>query len=128
MSGRLPERSTVILNVASARRVPLIVALKFQPELTVIYPQIAITAASHRFWCDLGNLLGDHPDIGRVAAIIAEAIEAKAIVQIADKNDVMLESDVRAPAAAATTATTPAATAATAAAPEAAAPAATMGA
>jgi hypothetical protein len=106
----------------------LIVALKFQPELTVIYPQIAITAASHRFWCDLRNLLGDHPDIGRVAAIIAEAIEAKAIVQIADKSDVMLESDVRAPAAAATTATTPAATAATAAAPEAAAPAATMGA
>ncbi len=124
MSGRLPERSTVILNVASARRVPLIVALKFQPELTVIYPQIAITAASHRFWCDLGNLLGDHPDIGRVAAIIAEAIEAKAIVQIADKNDVMLESDVRTPSAAATTATTPAATT-PAAAPEAAA---TMGA
>jgi hypothetical protein len=105
----------------------LVVALKFQPELTVIHPQIAITAASHRFWCDLGDLLGDHPDIGRVAAIIAEAIEAKAIVQIADKNDVMLESDVRTPSAAATAAAT-ATTAATAAAPEAAAPAATMGA
>jgi hypothetical protein len=106
----------------------LIVALKFQPELTVIYPQIAITAASHRFWCDLGDLLGDHPNIGRVAAIIAEAIEAKAIVRVTEKNDIVLKPYIRAPAAAATTATTPAATAATAAAPEAAAPAATMGA
>jgi hypothetical protein len=41
------------------------------------------------------------PDIGFVAPIITEAIEAEAIIETAEKRDVVLQRDVRAPSAAA---------------------------
>jgi hypothetical protein len=72
----------------------LIVTLKFQPELVVIHSQVAVASACHRLRRDLRNLLGNDPDIGRVASVIAEAVEAKAIIQITDQNDVMLKSNV----------------------------------
>jgi hypothetical protein len=114
LSDKLPERSTV-LNAASARH-PLVVALKFHTELIIIDPQIAVAAACHRFWRDLRDLLGDHPDIRRVAAAIAEAIKAEAIAHITEKNDVMFQPDIRTPstATAAAASATTAASAATA--------------
>jgi hypothetical protein len=74
---------------------------------------------------DPRDFLRHDTHIGLVAAVIAEAIEAKAIVQITKKNDVVLQSDVGTPSAtAATTATTT--TAATTATAHCGAPAAAM--
>lgn len=112
LSDKLPERSTV-LNVASARH-PLVVALKFHTELIIIDPQIAVAAACHCFWRDLHDLLGDHPDIRRVAAVIAEAIKAEAIAHITEKNDVVFQPDIRTPSTATATAAAASATTATA--------------
>ena len=62
------------------------------------------------------DFLRYHADIGAIAAVVAEAIVADAIGEMAKKNDIVLESDIGpAPAAAATTAE-----AATAATPDAA--------
>jgi hypothetical protein len=116
LSDKFPERSTLVLNVASARRVPVVVALKFHAELIVIHLQIAITAARYRIWSDLGDFLRNHTNVWRVTAVIAEAIEAKAIVEITNQNDIVLKSDIRTPSA-----TTAAATTTTTTAPPAAA-------
>jgi len=96
------------------RRVPLIVTLEFQTELVVVHSQVAVASSRHRLWRYLRNLLGNDANIGRVAAVIAEAVQAKPIVEITDQNDVVLEPDVRTTSAAATTAATTAATAAAA--------------
>ena len=98
----------------------MIVILESYPELLVVHPQIAVSAARHDVRRDLHDLLRHDADVGLAAAVIAKAIEAKTIVQIAEKNDVMLEPDVGAP----TPAAAPAATAAAAACAQAAAAAA----
>src|SRR5262249_18033664 len=55
--------------------------------------------------------LRNHPDVGLVAAVVAEPIEAQAIVEIAEKRDVVFEHDIGPSAAAASpAATAPAAT------------------
>src|SRR5262249_23263588 len=84
-----------------ARGEPMIVILESYPELLVVHPQIAVSAARHDVRRDLHDLLRHDADVGLAAAVIAKAIEAKTIVQIAEKNDVMLEPDVGAPTPAA---------------------------
>jgi hypothetical protein len=99
-----------------ARSEPMVVVLEFYPELLVVHPQIAVAAARHGLRRDLHDLLRHDANVRFAAAVIAEAIEAEAIVQITQENDVMLEHDVRAPAAAASATATPATAATTAAA------------
>ena len=96
------------------RRVPLIVRLEFQTQLVVVNSQVAVTSARYRLWRYLRNLLGNDPNIGCVAAVIAEAVETKSVVEITDQNHVVLKSDVR--TASATTAAAATATATSAAA------------
>ena len=93
------------------RRVPLIVTLKFQTKLVVVHSQVPVASARHRLWRYLLNLLGNDANIGRVAAVIAETVQAKPIVEITNQNDVVLQSNIRAASAAATAATATAATA-----------------
>jgi hypothetical protein len=71
-----------------------IVALEFQPELVVIDQQISIAAARDRVRHDLLHFLRHDADIGLGAAIVAETIEAKAIAEMAEKHDVVLERDI----------------------------------
>src|SRR5262245_35949732 len=116
-----------------ARRQPLLVGLELDAEPVIEDPQVAVAAAHDRFRHDALHLLRHHADIGLVAAVVAEAIEAEAVVETAEQRDVVLERNIRpssttattAPAAATTTAepaaTAAAETAATAAAAEAAA-------
>src|SRR5262249_48646360 len=104
-----------------ARGEPMIVILESYPELLVVHPQIAVSAARHDVRRDLHDLLRHDADVGLAAAVIAKAIEAKTIVQIAEKNDVMLEPDAGAPTPAATPAAATAAAGAHAATPAAAA-------
>ncbi len=71
------------------------------------------------------NLLGHHAHVSAVAAIVAEPIVAKAVRQVAEQSDIVLEPDIRAPATTATAEATTTAAAAEAATTAAAAEAAT---
>src|ERR1700759_415423 len=95
---------------------PVPVSLERHPDLFVIDAQVAVATSRDCLWSHSLHFLGDDADIGLVAAEIAEAIEAKAIVEMAEQHDVVLQRDVGAPAAAATPSATTAAasTAATA--------------
>ena len=94
----------------ASRCEPLIVRLKLHADLLVVDPQIAIAPARHGIRHDRLHFLRHHADIGLLAAIVSEAIEAEAVVEMAEQLDAMLELDIRAPAttaaAAATAATT----------------------
>src|SRR5262245_6165645 len=109
---------------ACARRDPLLVGLELHPKPLVEDPQVAIATAHDRVWHDGLHLLRHEADIGLVAAVVTEAIEAEAVVEPAEQRDVVLERYVGAPAATATpapaaAATTPEAAAAAAAAADA---------
>src|ERR1700722_16649951 len=100
-----------------SRSEPVRIAFERHTELVVVHTQIAVAAARDRFRHDLLHLLGHDADIGLVAAVVAETIEAEAIVDVAEQSDVVLEPDIRSASAAAatTTAATAHASAATAA-------------
>src|SRR6185312_11853252 len=94
---------------------PLIVSLELQPELVVEDTQVAIVAPDDRVRRNDLHLLRHHADIGLVAAVVAETIEAEAIVKMTQQRDVVLERDVGSPATAAATASAATTTAAAAA-------------
>src|SRR6266851_4432911 len=78
----------------SARRGPLVVGLELQAELVVEDTQIAVAAAQYRRGHDRFDFLRHHADIGLVAAVVAEAIEAEAVIEMAEEGDVVLRADV----------------------------------
>src|SRR5580693_10697184 len=102
---------------------PLVVGLERQSKPVVGNAHIAVRAARYRFRRHGSHLLGHHPDIGGVAAVVDEAIIAETVVEPPEEHDIVLEAHVGAtPAAAAPAAAAPAAAApATEAAPAAAA-------
>src|ERR1700730_9765694 len=81
----------------SARRGPLVVGLELQAELVVEDTQITVAAAQYRRGHDCLDFLRHHADIGLVAAAVAEAVEAEAVVEVAEKEGVVLEHDVGSP-------------------------------
>src|SRR5262252_2595951 len=76
------------------RRDPVIVGLERHAELAVEHPQITVVAARNCLRRDRLDFLRYHADIGLVAAVVAEAIETQAIIEVAEKGDVVLEQDV----------------------------------
>src|SRR5215510_4598722 len=106
---------------------PLIVGLELEAEPIVEDAQVAVAPAHDCLRHDRLHLLRHHADIGLVAAVVAEAIEAEAVVEMAEQRDLVLQRNIGPPTAAATetAAASPEAAAtaaeATAAAPEAAA-------
>src|SRR5262245_24036297 len=94
---------------------PLVICHEWQAELVVEDTQVSVAATHNRVWSDSLHLLCHHADIGFVAAIVAEAIESKAIVEMTKQCDVVFQRDIRASSAtttasAAATATAEAAT------------------
>jgi hypothetical protein len=89
---------------ARTRCDPSVVGLKLQTEPVIEDPQISVPAAPDRVRPDHLHLLRHHADIDLVAAIIGEAIEADAVVEMADDGDIVLEPHVGPPAASAATA------------------------
>ena len=65
----------------SARRDPVVVSLKFQPDLVEKDPQVAVPTAHDRLRDNPLHLLRDNSDIGFFGSIIHEAIEAKAVLR-----------------------------------------------
>src|ERR1700722_2764006 len=87
-----------------ATRHPLVVGLERQPKPVVGNAHIAVRAVRYRFGRHGPHLLRHHPDIGGVAAVVDEAIIAKAVVEPPEQYDVMLEPHVGETPAAATSA------------------------
>src|SRR5262249_61384833 len=83
---------------------PLVICHEWQAELVVEDTQVSVAATHNRIWSDSLHLLRHHADIGFVAAVVAEAIKSKAIVEMTKQGDVVLERDVRASSAAAASA------------------------
>src|SRR5439155_8965489 len=102
-----------------ARGEPLVVALELQSEPVIEDLQVAVAAAGDRLRHDRQNFLRHDTDVGLVAAVVAEAIEAEAVVEMAKQRDVVLEHHVGSPATAAASAATATADAATTAAADA---------
>src|SRR5882757_9763209 len=81
----------------SARRGPLVVGLELQAELVIEDPQIAVAVAQYRRGHDCLDFLRHHADIGLVAAVVGEAGEAEAVIEVAEKRDVVLKHHVGSP-------------------------------
>src|SRR5215470_5530042 len=82
-------------------RDPLLVRHELHADFVVEDAQISVTAAHNCIRPDSLHLLRHYADIGLVAAVIAEAIESKAVVEMTEQRDVVLECDVRSPTTAA---------------------------
>src|SRR5712671_642733 len=81
----------------SARRGPLVVGLELHAELVVEDPQIPVAAAQYRRGHDCLDFLRHHADIGLVAAVVGEAVEAEAVIEVAEKRYVVLKHHVGSP-------------------------------
>ncbi len=109
-----------------AIRNPLPVGLKPHTDLVVKDPQVTVPPARNCVRFDSLHVLRHYSDVGFVAAVITEAIEANAVGEMAEQDDVVFQRDVGPSATAASSTTTTATTSATTATcPGTAAPAAT---
>jgi len=79
---------------------PLLVGLERHAELAVEHAQIPIPATHDSIRGDRLNFLSNDADIGFAAAVIAEAVEAEAVIKVAEQRYVVLERDVRPPSTA----------------------------
>jgi hypothetical protein len=84
---------------------PLLVGLKLDAHLVVEDPQVAILTPGDCIRLNRLHILRHNTDISFVAAVIAEAIEANAVGKVTEKNNIVLECDVRSPSTAAATST-----------------------
>jgi len=75
----------------------------------IIDLEVAVAAACHRLRDQRLHFLRDDADISFTASEIAETVIAEAVVEIAEKDDVMLQRKIGTPATAAATPTTSAA-------------------
>ena len=87
-----------------ARCDPPVVGLELQAELLIEDLKVAVPTAHDRLRHDRLHFLRHDADIGSVAAVIAEAIEPKAVVEMAEQGDVVLQRNIGTPAAATTAA------------------------
>src|SRR5204863_8899839 len=71
--------------------------LELHAELVVEDPQIAVAAAHHRRGHDCLDLLRHDTDVGLVAAVVAKAVEAEAVIEVAEEGDVVLKHHVGSP-------------------------------
>jgi hypothetical protein len=78
--------------------------LELQAKPFVEDLEVAIPTARDRFRHDCLNFLRHDADVRLGSAIVGEAIEAEAVVEMAEKGDVVLERNIGPPAAAATSA------------------------
>jgi hypothetical protein len=74
----------------SACRDPVVVCLEGRAELVVEDPEITLSIGRNRLRHDCLHFLGDHSDIGFIAAVVTEPVEADAVVKVAKQDEVML--------------------------------------
>src|SRR5262249_60672026 len=83
----------------AARGDPFLVGLKLQAEPFVENLQIAVSIAHDRPGRDRLHFLRNDSNIRLVSAVVAETIKAKAVVEVAQKGNVVLEPYVGPPSA-----------------------------
>src|ERR1043165_7158568 len=98
---RLTSMSAHGCRNACPRVAPLIVGLEAHPQPVVVHAQDALIIAAHGIRPYELHLLRNHADISLVAAVVAEAVESKPVVETAEIRNVVLDADVGAAAAAA---------------------------
>src|SRR5262245_11291702 len=89
-----------------ARRDPFLIGLEREAEPVIKHSEGAIAIAHDSFRHHCLHFLRNHADIGTIAAVVAEAVIAKSVRQMAEENEIVLEHDIGSSAAAATAATT----------------------
>lgn len=72
----------------------------------VVNPKISIAALHNGIGSDPLHFLSQDADVGAVGSVVGKSIKAEAVVEVAKKNDVVLQRHIRPPST-----TTPAATA-----------------
>src|SRR5580698_4939469 len=77
-----------------SRRQPRFVGLELDAKLVVVDAEITVPALRDGSRHDGLHFLRHHPDIGSVAAVVGEAIETEAIVEAAERYDVVLEPNI----------------------------------
>src|SRR5262245_16437135 len=92
---------------------PFLVCLELDAKPVIEDSQGAVAVAHNSFGHHCLHFLRNHADVRTVAAVVAEAIVAKALCKMPEQNDIVLDHDVGPPSAA-TTAATAATTTATA--------------
>src|SRR5262245_43295979 len=95
-----------------ARRDPFLIGLEREAEPVIKHSEGAIAIAHYSFRHRCLHFLRNHADIGTIAAVVAEAVIAKPVRQMAEENKIVLEHDIGSPATAAAATATPAATSA----------------
>ena len=95
----------------------MFISLEFDADLVVVDAQVTVAVTSYCLRHHLLHLLRYDAHIGAIAAVVAEAIVAETVGQMAKQDDVVFDRDVGSPSAA----TSAGATAAATATPEAAA-------
>ena len=83
----------------------MFISLEFDADLVVVDAQVTVAVTSYCLRHHLLHLLRYDAHIGAIAAVIAEAIIAKTVGEMAKQDDVVLDRDVGSPSAAATTTT-----------------------
>ena len=82
---------------------PSVVGLELHADPVVKYPQVTVRPAYDCLRHDSLHFLRNHPDIGRVAAVVRKAVEADAVFEITEQDNIVLEHNVGSPAAATST-------------------------
>ena len=80
-------------------RHPLVPSHELKPEPVVVDTQVSVAAARDRFRHDFRNFLRHHADIGGVVVpLVAEAVDADAVVEPSERDNVLLQADIGATA------------------------------
>jgi hypothetical protein len=72
----------------------MIIGLELEAQSIINDAQVAVPAAPHCLWRESLYLLCHDANIGLHPAVIDETVEAEAIVEAADKADVMFKPDI----------------------------------
>ena len=83
----------------------MLIRLKLDAKLVIENAQGSVVVTYDGLRHDRLHFLRHHADIHAVAAVIAEAIVAEAVSEMAEKNDIVLERNIGPPSATTTTAT-----------------------
>ena len=84
----------------AAARHPLVPSYELKPEPVVVDTQVSVAAARDRVRYDFRNFLRHHADIGSVVIpLVAEPVDADAIVEPGECDNVRLQADIGATAA-----------------------------
>jgi hypothetical protein len=87
----------------------VIVCFKLQTKFLIEHPQVTVGPARDRLRNHLLHFLSQDAHVNLAAAVVAEAIEAQAVVESDQEDNVVLQPDVGTPSASATTTTAEAA-------------------